>query len=219
METTQMNILATSRTRWEDAWQIAIKWGRKNLKTLKQTTIEQASKAVKTIKSGQNQKKNNPLSRSLKSLSSTQSKKRQGSNCQLSWSEIATCIPYYQKQNGNESRNPISHHELNDREQGNVIILAKTIERLLGALKQTFPSATTFFQLINYDRKLPTHFKENLDFLNQILREKTQYIPLLPTKSFKTVEDNIHWTGGNGRGHGRPLVNISEIEENKTTKN
>lgn len=56
METTQMNILATSRTRWEDAWQIAIKWGRKNLKTLKQTTIEQASKAVIAFMNPEEQK-------------------------------------------------------------------------------------------------------------------------------------------------------------------
>jgi len=29
--------------RWEEAWGTAIKWGRKNLKTLKKNTIEQAS--------------------------------------------------------------------------------------------------------------------------------------------------------------------------------
>jgi len=33
----------------------------------------------------------------------------------------------------------------NDRGQPNVTTLGKIIERILGALKQTFPSATTFF--------------------------------------------------------------------------
>lgn len=39
----------TSRVRWEEAWQIAIKWGRRNIKTLQESTILQASEVVQTF--------------------------------------------------------------------------------------------------------------------------------------------------------------------------
>lgn len=48
-ERTQTSILAGSRNRWEEAWQVEIKWGRKKLKTLQELTIELASQAVTTF--------------------------------------------------------------------------------------------------------------------------------------------------------------------------
>lgn len=87
---------------------------------------------------------------------------------------------------------------LNNREQGNVTILSKIVERLAGATKLAFPAAVIFFQLINYDQKLPKHAKEYLDFLNDIFKQKTQHIPLLPPKSFRTIQDHIHWTRETG---------------------
>jgi len=105
---------------------------------------------------------------------------------------------YHIVKNKTETKLIIMNFGLNDREQGNVTILSKMVERLLGVLESPFPSFTVFFQLINYDRRLPTWAKENLDFLNKILMEKTQHAPLLPAKSFKTVEDCIHWTKETG---------------------
>lgn len=49
LETTQTSILTMYRTRWEAAWQIAIKWARRNLKTLQEPTIDLASQVVTTF--------------------------------------------------------------------------------------------------------------------------------------------------------------------------
>lgn len=100
---------------------------------------------------------------------------------------------------------------LNNRKQGNVTILNKTVERLSGAAILEFPSALIFFQLINYDKKLPTHVRENLDFLNEILKQKTQHIPLLPAKSFRTVQDNIHWTRETGEAMARHWLEFLKL--------
>lgn len=86
----------------------------------------------------------------------------------------------------------------NNREEGNTTKLKKIVERVKGVARTKFPTAAIYFPLINYNHTLPAHIKENLDILNQIIQEKTHYIPLLPNKSFRTTQDKIHWTKQTG---------------------
>ncbi|MGL4283372.1 MAG: hypothetical protein ACRCSI_07055 [Eubacterium aggregans] len=83
---------------------------------------------------------------------------------------------------------------LNNREQGNPVLLGKSVERVLGAAAQAFPSAVVHIPLINYSKALPTRFIDNLKVLNDIILKTGHSIPLLPWESFRTNEDKIHWT-------------------------
>lgn len=49
LETTQARILSTLWVRWQEAWQTAIKWARRNLKILQESTIQLASQMVTKI--------------------------------------------------------------------------------------------------------------------------------------------------------------------------
>lgn len=88
---------------------------------------------------------------------------------------------------------------LNNRERVNRSHLGKMIQRLIGASSSTFPFAIIHIPLINYDRSLPEKFIDNLTFINEAIQSTGLSIPLLPTESFRTQVDKIHWTPTTGR--------------------
>lgn len=49
LRTAQADLVSASRVRWEEAWQIAIKWARRNLKMLRETTIQSATSAINSL--------------------------------------------------------------------------------------------------------------------------------------------------------------------------
>lgn len=53
-----------------------------------------------------------------------------------------------------ETQHVILSFDLNNREEGNPVLLRKSLERLQGAAIQTFPNAVVHVTLINYDKAL-----------------------------------------------------------------
>ena len=57
-----------------------------------------------------------------------------------------------------------------------------------------FPCAALLIPEINYSRALPFREKELLSKLNAFIATRYESIPALPSKSFVTDQDNIHWS-------------------------
>lgn len=54
-------LLETSRVRWEEVWQVAIRWAHRNLKTIQQTTIKLATAAFTWVMTEEPQRKEEVL--------------------------------------------------------------------------------------------------------------------------------------------------------------
>lgn len=53
LQKARAELLETSRVHWEEAWQVAIRWARHNLKTVREATIERATAAVTRMMTGE----------------------------------------------------------------------------------------------------------------------------------------------------------------------
>ncbi|KAK9972744.1 hypothetical protein ABG768_026031, partial [Culter alburnus] len=49
LQEARAELLEASRDRWDEAWQVAIRWARRNLKTIREATIERATAVVRRI--------------------------------------------------------------------------------------------------------------------------------------------------------------------------
>lgn len=61
LQMARRELLETSRVRWEEVWQVAIRWAQRNLKTIQETTIKLATTAVTWLMTGEPQREEEVL--------------------------------------------------------------------------------------------------------------------------------------------------------------
>lgn len=88
---------------------------------------------------------------------------------------------------------------LNDRTTSNYQLLQRDVRELLQAASATFPEASIFIPLINFDRSLPLNEKSNIQDLNRIIRESDKFITKLRREDYAVTKDRIHWTEDTGK--------------------
>lgn len=87
---------------------------------------------------------------------------------------------------------------LNNRDQRNPSLLTEQLKRMIQAAKATFPKASLYIPVINFNPKLHSTTKQNIETLNFLIRDSGLSIPPLPGPSFSTTWDRIHWTQTTG---------------------
>lgn len=88
---------------------------------------------------------------------------------------------------------------LNSRGQKFKETTVKQLQTALRMARRRFPYAEIWIPLVNYSTALPEREQRNLIQLNTHIYKNMPYICHLPTASFQTEQDNIHWTRETGK--------------------
>jgi len=70
----------------------------------------------------------------------------------------------------------------------------KQLQAAVRAAKSRFPQAAIWIPIINYSYLLPHHEQKHLLELNEYITQHLEHIPQLPSGSFGTEKDHVHWT-------------------------
>ena len=83
---------------------------------------------------------------------------------------------------------------LNNRSNKVKQTTVKQLQAAVRAAKLRFPQAAIWIPVINYSHFLPHNEQKHLVHLNDYITQNLKHIPQLPSVSFWTEKDNVHWT-------------------------